>query len=136
MARIRADWYERRGISKERYNELIWFARQYDQLKAAQRRWIAAEYDRIAVNASARARTDRTVSEAICGERFPQAWKIAAIEQAALAADAAIYDCILRNVTRDVRYEDMAVCAGRRQFFMARRRFFEELHVRLEKSGH
>ena len=34
MAKVRANWYAERGISKARYCELMWFARQYDEYKA------------------------------------------------------------------------------------------------------
>ena len=115
----------------------MWFARQYDQLKDARRRWISGEYDRIATgNGSARVRSDPTANEAMRRASFPQEWKIAAIEQAAAAADKALCVYIIRNVTQDARYENMPVPAGRRQFFAARRRFFEGLHVRLCEMGH
>lgn len=105
-------------------------ARQYDQLKAAERRWRAGIYDRRAEgNRPGRGHSDPTAGEALRMASSPYAWKIAAIEQAAMAADMSLFPYILANVTRDMRFEDMDVPAGRNQFFDARRRFFEELHL-------
>ena len=123
---------ERSGICRERYQQLLWFARQYDGLKRDERAWRAGEVDRISRGDTVYSgRPDPTARE---GERLaasPYAWKIAAIEQAAIAADAALSRHILSNVTRGRTWEELQPPCGRNQFFAARRRFFDELNVRV-----
>ena len=137
MAKIRAEWYEKHGISRERYNELMWFTRRYDEFREAARKFERGEYDRKHTgNTPARGHADPTANEAMRLASNPHAWKVAAIEQAAVAADARLCAYLLRNVTQDARFEDMPVPCGRNQFFMARRRFFAELHLRLEENGY
>lgn len=58
--------------------------------------------------------------------------RVTVIEEAARAADPEIAQYILKNVTERVRYEEMQVPAGMRQFFAARQRFFVELHARMQ----
>ena len=132
-AKIRANWYEKHGISKKRYCELLWFARQYDDYKAADRRWRNGEYDRMATgNTAARGHSDPTAGEAIRIASSPCAWKIAVIEQAAIAAAPEICKELLRNVVRDETWETIGAPCGRKQFYEARRKFYLELHLILE----
>lgn len=131
MAKVRANWYEKRGISRERYRELESISWQYDQLKERARKWQCNEIDRERSGGAWGGRPDPTASEAVRRASNPFAWKAAAIEQAAIAADAGIAKYILQNVTRRTTYEQMDVPAGRRQFFAARRRYFFELNSRM-----
>ena len=115
----------------------MWFARRYDEYKAAERKFRAGEYDRVSTgNTPARGHADPTANEAVRLTANPHTWKVMAIHHAAIAADASLCQWILKNVTCDMRYEDMPVPCGRNQFFAARRRFFEELHRRLEEVGY
>ena len=115
----------------------MWFARRYDEYKASERKWRAGEYDRVKTgNAAGRGHSDPTAAEGLRLASNPYTWKIAAINHAAIAADAALSPYILKNVTADMRYENMPVPCGRNQFFAARRRFFEQLHNCLLEVGY
>ena len=115
----------------------MWFARRYKEFKAMERRWRNDEYDRAKTgNTAGRGYSDPTASEAVRLTTNPFSWKIAAINHAAIAADAALSPYILKNVTTDMRYENMPVPCGRNQFFAARRRFFEQLHNYLNEAGY
>lgn len=132
-AKVRANWYETRGICRARYNELMWFARQYDDFKARDRDWRCGIYDRVSTgNTAGRGHSDPTAAEAMRLASSPWAWKIAAIEQAAAEAAPEYCQQLLANCTRDICYERMDVPCGRAQFYAARRRFFHALHGRLE----
>jgi hypothetical protein len=115
----------------------MWFARRYDEYKASERKWRAGEYDRVKTgNTAGRGHSDPTAAEGLRLASNPYTWKIAAINHAAIAADAALSPYILKNVTADMRYENMPVPCGRNQFFAARRRFFEQLHNYLLEVGY
>lgn len=115
----------------------MWFARRYEEFRAAARKYENGEYDRVRTgNTSGRGHADPTANEAMRRASNPHAWKTAVIEQAAAAADPSLCRYILMNVTKDVRFEDMPVPCGRNQFFAARKRFFVELHARLEEIGY
>ncbi len=133
-AKVRANWYEERGISKARYCELMWFTRQYDDYKAEERRWRNGEYDRIASGGGAgRGHSDPTAGEAMRLTSSPWAWKIAVIEQAAVLAAPEFCNDLLKNVVRDMTWEYICPPTGRKPFYEARKRFFLELHRMLEK---
>lgn len=135
MAKVRANWYEKRGISKARYCELMWFARQYDEYKAAERRWRCGEYDRMAAgNSAGRGHSDPTANEAVRRASSPWTWKISAIEQAAIIAAPEYCAELLKNVTMDLTWEVIQPPASRERFYAARREFFLALHNILEKS--
>ena len=119
-------------MSRERYLQLAWFARQYDELKRREKAWRAGETERNgAGDVIYSGRPDPTASEGLRLANSPYAWKIAAIEQSAITAEHSLSTCLLANVTRGSRYEEMQVPCGRNQFFAARRRFFEELDARV-----
>ena len=132
MARVRVKRFEQRGISRERYGQLVWFARQYDELKRKERAWRAGEIDKVGSGNGAWAgRPDPTAQEGMRLANSPFSWKIAAIEQAAIAASPSMSEYVLMNVTQGRRYEEMQTPCGRNQFFAARRKFFDELDVRV-----
>lgn len=127
------NWYERHGISKARYCELMWFARQYDEYKAADRKWRNGEYDRIATgNTAGRAHSDPTANEAMRIASSPWAWKVGAIEQAAALSAPGFCDALLKNVAQDMTWEYIGPPVARKQFYEARRKFYLELHLMLE----
>ena len=128
-AKVRANWYEKHGISKRLYQELMWFARGYSEYKAEDRRWRNGEYDRAASGKSAGCgHSDPTVNEAVRRVSSPSAWKVAAIEQAAIIAAPGFCKEILKNVTGDMTWEVIQPPCGRAQFYAARRKFFLALH--------
>lgn len=103
----------------------MWFARGYDEYKAADRRWRNGEYDRIAIgNAHGKNHSDPTANEALRRTASPSAWKIAAIEQAALLVAPGFGKELLKNVTGDMTWEVIQPPCGRAQFYAARREFF------------
>ena len=115
----------------------MWFSRRYDEFKAAERKWRVGEYDRVkSGNTAGYGHSDPTAGEAVRLASNPYTWKIAAINHAAITADAVLSPYILKNVTCDTRFENMPVPCGRNQFFAARRRFFEQLHNYLNEIGY
>lgn len=131
VGRVRTKRYEQAGISRERYRELVYAARQYAELKTLEKKWRAGEIDRRNRGCTFWRRADPTGNEAARLAQSPYAWKIAAIEQAAVTAAPDICEYILRSVTRGERFEEMNVPCHRNTFFAARRRFFVELDARL-----
>lgn len=99
MPKERIKRYERVGISKNRYGELKYIAKQYDELQSL----------------------NKTPSEG-------DIRKIQAIEVAAQAADSALFEWILQCVTAGKTFEQLNPPCGRVQFFRARTRFFIELN--------
>lgn len=120
------------GITRERYNQLKWIAREYDALRRREQAFRRGETDRReGGNGAWRGISDPTAEGGMRLANSPYAWKIAAIEQSAAAADPALCEYVLQNVTRGRRYEELDAPCGRNQFFRARRRFFEELDRRM-----
>lgn len=123
---------ENTGVSTARYEQLKWFARQYDELRRSEKAYRRGEVDKKGGgNGEWHGVSDPTASGGLRLASSPFAWKIAAIEQAAAAADPALCRYVLANVTRGQRYEDMPVPCGRNQFYRARQRFFVELDNRI-----
>lgn len=132
MARVRTKRFEKDGKTRERYWQLVWFARQYDELKRRERAWRAGDTDRsMAGDAMYSGRPDPTAQEGMRLASSPFAWKIAAIEQAAVAAAPAYSAHVLMSATRGCTWEELGPPCGRNQFLAARRRFFDELDVRV-----
>lgn len=123
---LRLDGY---GISGDRYKELLYMCRQYDEMRRRLDRIRAGADEPRPSGGGARGGVkDPTGSRAA---RAADSWcaaRIHAIEQAAVAADPAVCRYILRNVTRGVSYDQMAAAAripcGREAFYTLRRKFF------------
>lgn len=123
---------ENDGISEKRYLQLKWFARQYGELKQAEAKFRRGEVDRMSAgNGEWNGTPDPTGNAGARLASSPYAWKISAIEQAALAADPSLCSWILRSVTEGVRLEYLGVPCGKNQFYAARRKFFVELDCRV-----
>lgn len=99
MSKERIKRYERAGISKNRYGELKYIAKQYDELRSLGK--VPSEGDMR---------------------------KIQAIEAAARATDLDLCEWILQSVTAGKAFEQLNPPCGRVQFFRARTRFFIELN--------
>ena len=127
--------YEKYGISKDRYLELKYLARQYDAMKRAEAKLQRGETDRPERGGhTAWKQPDPTGNAAIFIAMRSHAAKIAAIDAAAWEASghsAAMRDAILKSVTRGIIYERMSVPSGRAQFLRARRQFYVELDRRV-----
>lgn len=111
--------------------QLKWFARQYDELKRRETRFRLGDVDRRPGNGGGIGHGDPTGSEAIRMASSPYAWKIAAIEQAAVTASPELCKWILKSVTEGVPLERLQPPCGKNQFYAARRRFFIELDSRM-----
>lgn len=125
--------YEGYGISRDRYMELKFIARQYDAMIAAEKRLRNGETDRKGGRSGKWKQTDPTGNAAVdiaCRSLAP---RIRAIEDSARAAcgEDALWKYIMRCVTRGETWEMMAPPCGRRQFYAMRRRFFIELDARV-----
>ena len=118
------------GISVHRYRELLHMCRQYDEMRRKLDR-IRQGVDEPTPSASGPASLvkDPTGSRAA---RAADSWcsaRIAAIEQAAIAADPAVAPYIIRNATHGTSYDAMRardehLPCGREMFYELRRKFF------------
>ena len=126
---------DRYGISRELYNELKWFCRQYPK-KVAELGAIEGGFNDYTIDGLPRGSNTSSPTERRALLALSYREDTEAIEQSAIAADASLYQQIIDNVGRGVRYEDMAVPCGARQFYEARRKFFWILAQRLGKLGH
>ena len=110
------------GISKYKYRELLYFCKQYNEKKKkiSELKWLdAINYDSIGSSGKISTPTENKGIELAGLTR-----DIEMIESAAKEADEGIHKYILSNVTEDIPYEYMPVPCGRRQFYLARRKFF------------
>lgn len=131
MARERTKRIENAGISKNRYLELKYIARQYDAMRKEEAKLRRGEIDRKeGVNGGWR-QPDPTGNAAIGIALRSNAHKIRAIEEAAKAAGPEIYSWLLRCVTRGETFERLGPPCGRAQFYAARRAFYIELDWRI-----
>ena len=119
---------EKFGISADRYRELLYLCRQYDEMRRRVQR-IREGTDEIVRRPgnSAASVKDPTGNRAVRAAASKEARRIKAIEDAAAAADPQLARFIILNVSRGVTWEHMSVPCGRRQFYETRRRFFWEL---------
>lgn len=117
------------GISWERYMELSYYCRQYQQL-LEQRDAIRAGFNDLRLTGQPRGNrtgdpTAQRAERAIAISR-----KLEDIELAAIQADGNLCAYILDNVARGIPYERLRCPCGRKQFYETRRRFFAILDER------
>ena len=125
---------DRYGISRELYNELKWFCRQYPD-KIAEISAIRGGFNNFDQDGMPRGSDTSNPTQQRALRALALRDDIEAIEQSAIAADADLYQQIINNVGRGIRYEEQAVPCGINQFYKARRAFFWRLAVRLGKIG-
>lgn len=114
------------NIDRNRYRELYYFCKQYRQYKK-QLGAIRGGFNTSMGDGMPRAQgghSDPTAMRAQKAELLQS--KIDRIERACHQAgdELCIYAALMANVTDDIRYEDMDVPCGRRQFYEARRKVF------------
>ncbi len=132
MREERVKRYEQYGISKNRFLQLKYLARQYDEMRAYEGRLRRDEIDRVQpVNAKWHAK-DPTGNKAIRLATLSYADKIRAIEDSARAAAPGMERALLRCVTRGESWERIGPPCGRDQFYAMRRAFFVELDRRVD----
>ena len=110
------------GISKMRYRELKYFCLQYSEKKqelAALLSISAVQYDGMP---KGNVTSDSTAALAAKVAELEDAIRV--IEETAQEAAPGIHNQLLKNVTENIPYEYMPVPCGRRQFYIARRKFF------------
>ena len=113
-------------ISPDKYRELLYFCRQYDELKDK----LLSCYDIRAVRLSDMPKSGRisntTEHNALTSEKLSKS--ISLIEQTAIEADAELYQFIIDNVARGTSYEYLRnacnIPCGHRKFYLTRRKFF------------
>lgn len=112
-------------ISKDKYQELYYFCKQY---------WEREKEVNFLRGLSEVVQDGMPRGNSTSDPTFRKAEKILRlreeneiIEQAAMQACPEVYQQILKNVTEGVPYEYMIVPMGRRQFYEARRLFFKIL---------
>ena len=124
--------YEQYGISKNRFLQLKYLARQYDEMRLFEKRLRRDEIDREPVGNGAWHAKDPTGNRAVRLVALSNADKIRAIEEAARAAAPGMERALLRCVTRGESWERIGPPCGRDQFYAMRRAFFVELDRRVE----
>lgn len=129
--RERTAWYENRGITKGRYQELQGIAKQYDWMRTQEKKLRMGEIDRVESGNTAFKQKDPTGNMAIVLISKSYAPRIQAIEDSARASDPFLWKYILRHVTRGESWEKMQPPCGQRQFYAKRRLFFAELDKRV-----
>ena len=114
------------NIDRNRYRELYYFCKQYRQFKK-QLNAIRGGFNSSRGDGMPRAQGGHSDPTAMRAERAEALQnKIDRIERACHQAgdQYGIYAALLSNVTDDIRYEDMEVTCGRRQFYEARRKVY------------
>lgn len=108
------------NISPEKYRELKYFCKQYEEKKAN------IQYGITAINQDKSGASDGigspTEAQALRNERYLK--EVELIEQTAIEVDSELKEYIIKAVTQDLTYEYLNVPCGRRQFYTKRRQFF------------
>lgn len=110
------------GISKSEYEELKAFCRRYDEKRAEAADLLYRTTGRLTGMPRGCNTSDPVCVSVARRERLLKECEM--IEQAAIEADPAGYQAILRNVTRGMRFEETGYYGARSTFYDARRRFF------------
>lgn len=118
------------GISLRRYRELYYFCLQYNEKKNKLRDCYDIGSPYLSDMPKSGNVRDAIAKQAEIAIKLRR--DIELIEQCAIAADAELYQYILKNVTEELRYEYLNVPAGRRKFYESRRKFFYLLN---QKKG-
>ncbi len=116
---LRLDGYE---ISRWEYKELLAFCRQYEAKKTKAADLLYKTTGNLTGMPRGSNTSDPVCASAVQRERLLKDCEM--IEQAAIEADPAGYQAILRNVTRGMRFEETGYYGARSTFYDARRRFF------------
>lgn len=111
------------NISKERYRELKYFCLQYGEWKRQLSFGVSLQPQKLTGLPNAQNQTSNPTEDAAV-KLYELRDKCALVEQAAIEADAELYQYLLKNVTQGIPYEYMPVPCGRRQFYELRRKFF------------
>lgn len=110
------------NISNKRYRELYYFCLQYREKKEELRNCYGIGSSSLSDMPKGGCTSNAVAKQVERAIKLKRDIEI--IEQCAIAADAEIYQYILKSVTKDLRYEFLNVPAGRRQFYESRRKFF------------
>jgi hypothetical protein len=133
------------GLTREEYQELYWFCKQYPHkkqklsylLNPSESTGIVEAHDEhgrligVAMPHGS-GTTDKTLTAVIKREALLKDCEV--IEQAAIETDAHMYQAIIRNVTLSETYERIGPPCGRRQFFEKRRQFFYILWLKRQNG--
>lgn len=113
---------EKYGISKIRYRELKYFCLQYFEKKQQISSLLGI---RAVVNDGMPKGNKTSDPTAIIAARIAELQgEIEMIEQTAFEAAPGMCEQLIKNVTEGIPYEYMGVPCGRKQFYIARRKFF------------
>lgn len=134
MAKIRTVWYEKHGISRMRYQELVLICRRYPEYRAEDLRIRRGEIDRReGGNETARGTPDPTGNRAVRWADSRPRRKMRAIERAAEEACGCFARMMLDHVTAGRPVEAIAPPCGNRAFYQMRREFFVRLDALWEE---
>lgn len=131
MREERVKRYEQYGISKNRFLQLKYIARQYDEMRAWEERLRRDEIDRVPPRNATWHTKDPTGNRAVRLATLSYADKIRAIEDSAHAVAPGMERALLRCVTRGEGWDKIGPPCGRDQFYAMRRAFFVELDKRV-----
>ena len=124
--------FEKYNISKNRYLELKYFCRQYQEKVeelAAITEIGTISFEQLPQVYS----SDKTGNTAI--KKIYLEKEIRIVEEAAVEADMQIAEYILKNVTSGIRYEFLDVPYSRSVFYERRRKFFWILDMKLRMAN-
>lgn len=127
MGRTRTKWFEKHGISKERYLELRSICMQYDQYRRKDWELRMGDAPKRSGNRVYSGTPDPTGHEAARRADSLPARKMRAIERAAEESCGAFAWAILENVTHGKPMETIDAPHGLRQMYQLRREFFAAL---------
>nr|DAE22795.1 MAG TPA: hypothetical protein [Siphoviridae sp. ct2hZ16] len=113
---------EKYGISQNRYGELYYFCKQYEEMR--QKLSNARGLDAVSNDGMPHGNgiSDPTARKADAAIKLSEDIRI--IEDTAKEVDPMNWKTLLKNIIAETPYEHMVVYCGRRQFYDARIKFF------------
>lgn len=132
-SKVRTAWYEKHGISRERYYELVYICSQYDEYRREDLRFRRGEIDCKARGNSSYAPSDPTGNTASSWADNRAGKKKAAIEAAAKVSCGELAKFMLAHVAKGKPVETLHPPCGEKEFYNMRRMFFAALHELWEK---
>ncbi len=119
---------EKFDMSENAYRELYYFCLRYDEKKSLLRSCYDLKGN--VLTGMPRGNAISSPTEKMAEKALRLRKDIEDIEQAAIEADSEIYEYIINNVARGVKYEYMDIPCGRRRFYEKRRLFFYLLYTK------
>ena len=130
---MRTAWFEKHGIDRERYFELVHICLQYDKYKTQDLKIRRGEVDRDSAGNTAYTPSDTTGNTATAWADSRPGKKKKAIETAAKMTCGSMAKMMLAHVTKGKPVETLYPPCGIKEFYRMRREFFAALNELWEK---